>query len=255
MTFLSQDDLMALPPGKVGQTVYRILGEVLGELDPYAELKLLTNAKALSFEPHMEVVLAQATDPLRTALKLAIMGNIIDFAAETEVNLDEELANLENHGIAIDDSDALFADIKNPDANKILYIGDNAGEIVFDKVFLQELLKQYPTKQFVFAVRSGPIINDATMEDAAAVGLADIVRVIECSQSPGVQIAESCPEFQEEFQQADVIIAKGQGNFEALSEPDLPTSAHVYFLLKAKCRLMEQIFECLIGSLIVKKFQ
>ncbi len=253
MDFLRRGDILALPPPKVGQVVYRILGEELGEQNPYALLKQMTNEKALQYESYAQDLISNSKDPLATALKLAIIGNSVDFAAHTPVDIDMEMRDVKKTGIAIDDSPSLFADLKS--AGRILYIGDNSGEIVFDKLFIQEILRHYPTAHIIFAVRGGPIINDATMDDARVSGLDAVVPVITTSQSPGVLLDESSAEFKTEFQEAVLILVKGQGNFEALAEPNLPTKAHVYFLLKAKCGVMEEIFGKPIGSLIVKKFQ
>jgi uncharacterized protein with ATP-grasp and redox domains len=253
MDFLRREDLLALPSPKVGQAVYRILGEELGDPDPYARLKKFTNGKALQYEIFARDLIKNSKDRLATALKLAIIGNSVDFAAHAVVNLDKEMQDVVKTGIAIDDSPSLFADLRP--AQRILYIGDNSGEIVFDKIFIEELLRQDPTKKIVFAVRGGPIINDATIFDARDIGLDKIVPILHSSQSPGVLLEESPAEFKIEFKDADLIVVKGQGNYEALSEPNLPTRAHVYFLLKAKCRLMEEIFKKPIGSLIVTKHQ
>ncbi len=253
MGFLQSDNLMSLPAPKVGQGVYRILGEELGEPDPYANLKQVTNEKALAYENYARGLISKSKDPLATALKLAIIGNSVDFAAHTAVDIDKEMRDVNKTGIAIDDSPSLFADLKA--AQRIFYIGDNSGEIVFDKLFIQEILRQYPTARIKFSVRGGPIINDATMGDARAIGLDTVVPIITGSQSPGVLLEECPAEFKMEFREVDLILVKGQGNFEALAEANLPTNAHIYFLLKAKCGVMEKIFSIPIGSLIAKKFQ
>jgi len=253
MDFLRQDDLLSFPAPKGGQVIYRILSEELGEPDPYSHLRRITNAKALEYEKYIQDIIAKSKDPLNTALKVAIIGNIIDFAAHTSIEIDTELQNVAAIPIAIDDSGPFFEDLKV--AERILYIGDNSGEIVFDKLFIEEILRQFPSKKIIFSVRGGPIINDALLSDAREIGLDSIVTVIQSSQSPGVILDESPPKFREEFEHADLICVKGQGNFEALSEPNLPTKAHVYFLLKVKCSLMEQLFKRPVGSLVIKKFQ
>ncbi|OLS14578.1 MAG: hypothetical protein RBG13Loki_1769 [Promethearchaeota archaeon CR_4] len=253
MNFLQRDDLLALPAPKVGQGVYRIIGEELGNPNPYAPLKKLTNEQAFQFESRARDLIRKSNDRLATALKLAIIGNSIDFAAYTSVNIDKEMQDMAKTSIAKDESPSLFSDLTS--ARRILYIGDNSGEIVFDKLFIEEMLRQYPDKKIIFAVRGGPIINDVTMEDAQEVGLDQIVPIVCGSQSPGVLLEESSAEFLTAFREADLILLKGQGNFEALAnESNLPTKGHIYFLLKAKCRVMERIFNKPVGSLIVSKF-
>lgn len=255
MDFLKREDLLAYPPPRVGQGVYRILGEELGDPDPYAHLKKVTNEKAMQYEQFARDLISKSKDRMAIALKLAIIGNSVDFAAHNSVDIDKEMRDVKKSKIAIDDSPSLFADLKS--AGQILYIGDNSGEIVFDKLFIQEILRQFLVARITFAVRGGPIINDATLEDAHAIGLDTVVPVITSSQSPGVLLEESSAEFKSAFHEADLILVKGQGNFEALSEPNLPasTKGHVYFLLLAKCGVMEKVFNTPIGSLIVKKFQ
>ena len=254
MDFLRRDDLLALPPSKVGQVVYRILGEELGDPDPYARLKKVTNEKALHYEIYARELIDKSKNRMATALKLALIGNSVDFAAQAPVDIDKEMRDVDTTGITIDDSPLLFTDIRS--AHRILYIGDNSGEIVFDKLFIQEILREQSNVRITFAVRGGPIINDATIEDARDIGLDQIVPIIQGSQSPGVLLGESPAEFTTEFREADLILVKGQGNFEALAnESNLPTRARIYFLLKAKCGVIEEIFEKSVGSLIVTKLQ
>ena len=127
----------------------------------------------------------------------------------------------------------------------ILLVWDLAqGEIVFDQL----LLEQMPRDNVVFSVRGMPILNDATMEDAEQTGLTEIVRVIHNgSDAPGIVLTECAPEFQKEFEQADLVIAKGQGNFETLSDVD----KNIVFLLKAKCPVIADHIGCTIGDSIV----
>ncbi|MGM0366836.1 MAG: damage-control phosphatase ARMT1 family protein, partial [Actinomycetota bacterium] len=137
--------------------------------------------------------------------------------------------------LAINDFPRFKADLKK--AKNILYIGDNAGEIVFDRVFLEELIKEQ--KNIVFSVKSGPIINDATREDAEEAGINNLVKVIETgTDRSGVNFQYISEEFLKEFKKADLVISKGQANFECLDSVDKNT----YFILKAKCR---QVASCL----------
>jgi uncharacterized protein with ATP-grasp and redox domains len=133
-------------------------------------------------------------------------------------------------------------------AKTLLYIGDNAGEVFFDKVFLEEILRGFRIK-VVFSVRAGPIINDATAEDAKAAGIDRLATIIEGTQSPGVILDEATPEFTRAYKSADLIVAKGQGNFEALSER--PRSENIFFLLMVKCEIMEEYFHVPVGSAIL----
>jgi len=131
-------------------------------------------------------------------------------------------------------------------AGEILYLGDNAGEIVFDRLLIERL----PRAKVTFAVKGSPVINDATMEDAEAVGLTELVNVVtNGSDGPGT-ILESCsPQFRERFDRADLIVAKGQANYESLSDVDKP----IFFILKAKCPVIARDLDCEIGEMILRR--
>jgi hypothetical protein len=130
---------------------------------------------------------------------------------------------------------------------------DNAGEIVFDKLLVEIMLKTFPELKITCSVRSGPIINDATLEDAKFVGLTDLVQVIEASGTPGIYLPTTTDEFKKQFFLKDgVILSKGQGNFESLHGMEIPDK-EVYYLLKAKCSLMERLFSVKEGQIIFKR--
>ncbi len=145
---------------------------------------------------------------------------------------------------SIDLSSVEALKIKAESASRILYLGDNAGEIVLDRL----LVEQLPTEKVTFAVRGAPIINDATLEDAIAGGITELVDVMDNgSDMPGT-ILESCSEaFRKLFAQADIVIAKGQGNYETLSDAD----GHIFFLLKAKCPVIAKDIGCEVGDLVI----
>ncbi|MGQ4875952.1 MAG: ARMT1-like domain-containing protein, partial [Promethearchaeia archaeon] len=135
----------------------------------------------------------------------------------------------------------------------LLILGDNSGEIVFDRILIEILQELYPNLEIIYSVRAGPIINDATMEDAEFAGLTKIVKVIEAPAAPGIELSIASDEFKYYFlNESEVILSKGQGNFESLYGINMPNK-EVYYLLKAKCNLMERIFNVKIGDLIFKK--
>ena len=140
--------------------------------DPYRQEKKENNDQALGMFPDLEKMVKRSTDPFNTALRLAIAGNIIDFAANDNFNLQETIDNALTAEFAIDHSKQLEQKLKN--AKLVIYLGDNAGEIVFDKLFI-ETIKHH---DLTFVVRGAPVINDATIEDAEYVGLNKIVTVI-----------------------------------------------------------------------------
>jgi len=138
-------------------------------------------------------------------------------------------------------------------ANKILILLDNAGEIVFDKLLVETLQNKYSNLEIICAVRSRPIINDATIEDAKFIGLTEIVKVIKGPAAPGIDLSIATDEFKKHFlDEGSIILSKGQGNFESIYGMETPHE-DVYYLLKAKCPLMERIFNVKIGDLIFKK--
>ncbi len=185
----------------------------------------------LGLLPEMRARLAAADDPFGLAVKLAIAGNIIDLGVNGHLPADALRTAVEQalgepvHGLV----DDLRRDVEA--ADEILYLADNCGEIVFDRL----LIEQLPTAKVTLAVRGRPILNDATRADALTVGLTDIVEVIDNgTDAPGTLLDDCSPAFRRRFERADLIIAKGQGNFESLSDVDAP----VYFLFKVKCSVV-----------------
>ena len=217
--------------------VYTIFREVTGIKDPYYDLKRKYNRMALDIYPELERIVNSAEDRLYTAAKIAIAGNIIDFGIDIKIantlNLRKIVEDISKMTPALDDYDKFRESLK--DSTNILYIADNAGEIVFDKTFIKELVRL--NKKVVLAVKSEPIINDAMMEDAVEADFDNLARVIETGNGCiGINMDESSDEFLEEFKRADLIIAKGHGNFETLNETD----ANIFFLLRAKCENVAQ---------------
>ena len=233
-------------PPVLGQQLHRRLGEVSGVEDPYRAEKDLQNQLVMGLLPELRARLEAAGDPFGLAVKLAIAGNIIDLGinggvAEDDLHLSIDQALSEPvHGLV----DDLRRDIAT--ATDILYLADNCGEIVFDRL----LIEQLPTERVTVAVRGKPILNDATMVDARTVGLTDMVEVIDNgSDAPGTILEDCSPAFRERFAAADLIIAKGQGNFESLSDVDAP----IYFLFKVKCSVVAEHVGELEGTHMVAR--
>ncbi|MBD3266787.1 DUF89 family protein [bacterium] len=244
----SEINLKDSPP-KMGQILHRTVREVAGNSDPYKDIKERFNRFALAMLPDMQKKVEQADDPLEMAVRLAIAGNIIDFGAKMSVEDDHIHQAIEE---SIHDPIDLTAitELKEEAqrARNILFLGDNCGEIVFDQL----LLHQLPKNKITYVVKGSPCINDATMEDAIATALTQLVPVIDNGlDAPGTIVEESSPEFQQRFQQADVVIAKGQGNYETLSE--IPKN--IFFILKAKCSVIADHLGCKPNSLVIKRSQ
>nr|MDO8112584.1 ARMT1-like domain-containing protein [Candidatus Sigynarchaeota archaeon] len=243
MDILKDDAIMDAVPSRTGQRVYKAIGEFFHDPDIFKEIKWRSNEIAAKMYPSLVEKVRASSDPLKTAVSIAIVGNLIDFGTNIEYDLEKEIDDLH---LAIDHFNALHGALKR--AKSILYIADNAGELIFDKVLIEEILRQFDT-EVIYSVRAGPIINDATLEDASLASIDKLVKVIEGTQSPGIILDEASPEFKRVYSTADVIIAKGQGNFEALSER--PKSENIFFMLKAKCNIMEDYFHVPMGSSIL----
>jgi len=239
-------DLRQSPPA-MGQKIHHLIRKLTGVEDPYLQTKNRFNQLALKMYPELKEQVQASTDPFETAVRLAIAGNIIDLGVKSglaESQVEETIAQSLTEPL---DMEAL-KEFRNAtaQAKDILYLGDNAGEIVFDRL----LIEQSPRENITFVVKAGPIINDATMEDAEIAGLTDIVTVIDNgSDAPGT-ILESCSEaFRHRFDEADLVIAKGQGNYETLSDVD----KNIFFVLKAKCPVIARHLGCEVGEMILRR--
>jgi uncharacterized protein with ATP-grasp and redox domains len=219
----------------VADTVIQERGESQ-DFDIYADVKEKSNILSLAYAEGFQKKLNASTSPLETGLQIAAAGNIIDFGAVNQgpINLDKELRSLNKIPFARYDIEPFKKALDG--ASTLLYICDNSGEIVFDMLFIKELQREYPNLQIVAALRDKPIINDATLEDAKEVGLDRLVATISSgSIYPGTILLETTEEFQKLFASADVILSKGQGNFETL----LPVAdERLFFLLRIKCEYM-----------------
>ncbi|MEN2983416.1 MAG: ARMT1-like domain-containing protein [Dictyoglomaceae bacterium] len=218
--------------------------EILGNPDPYYEEKRKYNKIALNLYPILKEIVKNSRDPLYTAIKIAISGNIIDLGILdiSKLNLKDYIREVLDIPLALDHFEYFKEEIKK--AENIVYLLDNAGEIVFDKIFIEEL----KDKKIFGVVNTYPIINDALMEDALEIKLNEVCKIIES----GTQIVGKIPElgsseFKEIFNNADLIIAKGQGNYENLNDRDL----NIFFLLKAKCEIIAKSFGVKYGDLIL----
>ncbi len=244
---LSADLDMSQSPPVMGQQIHRIIRELVGMKDPYHKIKKHFNELALKLYPKLRNLIIRSEDPLTTAVRLAIAGNIIDFG----VNSPSEELNLEtviSESLIAEFQDAQLKSFRDSvtKAEEILYLCDNAGEIVFDRL----LIEQLPYEKVTAVVKGSPVINDATMKDAELVGLLKAIEVIDNgSDGPGT-ILESCSQyFRDRFACADLVIAKGQGNYETLSE----VKKNIFFILKAKCPVIARDLGCEVGEMILRR--
>jgi uncharacterized protein with ATP-grasp and redox domains len=216
--------------------VMRVAKYELGVEDIYKEEKQYFNNKLLELEPEIQAVLKNSEDRLFDALKIASSGNIIDFSAVGNLNLtlvQNIMSNTFNNYFNVELYERLKLELSR--AEHIIYLGDNTGEIVMDKLFIKEIKEQYPQVKVTFVTRGKPIFNDVTEEDAYYVGIDQYAEVINNGTDlPGTDLLEVSAEFKEVLQSADLIIAKGQGNFESLTGSGL----NIYYIFLCKCDMI-----------------
>jgi uncharacterized protein with ATP-grasp and redox domains len=240
-----QDVPAGATPPEIAHRIHRLVKEALGVADPYLQAKRSSTRLALRLLPRMRQVLAGAPDRLECAVRLAIAGNIIDFGpAGTPVDEDRLWSTVERaleQPFAIDDVPVLRGKLRG--ANRVLYLADNAGETVFDRLLIETLA--IPT---TYVVKGGPTLNDATLLDAQEAGLHGVADVIDNGTDvPGTSLSACAPRLRGDFARADIVIAKGQANYETLSDCLRP----VCFLLKAKCEVIARDIGVPVGSLVV----
>jgi len=230
-------------PVEIGMKVYRTVREVTGVYDPYKTIKQQHIEETKSIYPELEKIMLESRDKLLTAIRIAIAGNVIDLGVNKSFDIVKDVKNILKQDFAVFDYNAFKIQLEKTE--NILYIGDNVGESVFDKILIKELKK--PVK---YAVRSIPIINDVTLEDAIASGLDEVAELIDSGcESPGIILKHSTPEFLELFNNSGLVISKGQGNFEGLSD----CNRQVFFLLKTKCKILSNHLGVKEGSIILKE--
>lgn len=239
----------------VQHVVRRVADAILAEkgesslFDIYAKVKEISNHLALDYVDTIQQKMEASLSPLETGLQIAAAGNIIDFGAKDHgsLDVDKELRSLGKASFKRYDFEPFQQSLKT--ALTLLYLCDNCGEIVFDMLFIKQLQRDYPGLRVVAALRDKPIINDATLADAEAVGLDRIVTTISSgSVYPGTILSETTEEFQQIYADADVILSKGQGNFETL----LPLADdRVFFLLRVKCDYISALSRVDRGSLVL----
>lgn len=229
------------PPPKTAVMVYELIDKYVGSDDPFKQVKIESTQKTLAIYPQLKQRVLESDDPLGLAIRFAIAGNVIDFGISSNHDLESEIENILEHSFGRWDEDALKKTLTQTDW--ILYLGDNTGETVLDRLLIETL-----DCPITYVVRESPIINDATMEDAVAAGLDKVATIISsgCS-APGTILDRCTPEFLQMFDKAPVIISKGQGNYETLSDVDAP----LFFLLKAKCNVVARHLGVKNGDLVL----
>ncbi len=229
--------------------MYEAIAQHLGMEDIYAEVKAHSTAEAQRLVPYCEELLAQSVDLFVDATKVAIAGNVIDLAAEVKYDIEEELRKLIHTPLAIDDTATLRTSLEN--AKNVVYLADNAGEHIFDRIYIRHLRELFPQIRIAYFVRGNPIINDVTYAEAEAAGIGDYATIIDSRAPTPCIMAESLEgEAKELFENADTIISKGMGNYECLSGQ---ASRPIFFLLKVKCSVVSDSIGQPMGSIVCKR--
>ena len=245
---LENMDWTTTPP-EMAHIVHSTIREECGVEDPYKDIKKSYNDIVLSLYPEIKRSVEDSEEPLITAVRVAIAGNIIDFGANPEFDLNKTISEVLEKDFAIFDYEELITILEN--ANTMAYLADNTGEIVFDKILLETILDRYKIDKILFTVKGAPIINDATIDDAEYVGIDKLpgVEFVKVGIGrPGSGIERSSKEFHNILGSADLVISKGQGNYEALSE-----YSGIFFLLMAKCPVIANDLDVKIGDIILKE--
>jgi len=234
------------PPPLMARFIQETVFDITRVDDPYSHIKKEYNDFALKLYPELKKKIKSSS--FETAVRLCIAGNIIDFGTHSTVGTKKVLETID---------DALTMDINGivkpfqnacEKAKKILWIADNAGEIVFDKLLLEKI----KTEKITYAVRGGPTQNDATLSDAKYTGIDKLVKVIDTGASiPGIILKYCSDNFKQEYKKADIIISKGQGNFETLDHND----KRIFFLFKAKCSIVANHAKCKLNDIVIKNYK
>ena len=222
---------------------YAIIREVTGVEDIFKKEKEESTREAMAYYAEMKEKIQQSSDPFETAVRLSVAGNIIDYGSLDSYDLSDSIQRVLEQPFAIDDLEALREAVDRTD--QILYLADNAGETVFDRLLIETM-----QKPVVYAVKDGPILNDAIQEDAIAAGLDKVAEIVSCgARASGTVLNQCSSEFIDRFNKARVIIAKGMGNYETLSSVKAP----VFFLLQIKCEMVGRDIGAPVGSIVVAK--
>ena len=234
--FLSNNFTKDTNSNKTGSILHNMIKQKTGCRDPYFREKIEGNEIALKYLPDVKKILKQ-DDSLENYVKIAIIGNILDFGAFTlEDDIESVIKSSLKKELTVKDIDEFENSLKNHD--KVLYLVDNTGEIVFDKLLLSKI-KEY-NLDITIAVKSEPILNDACMKEALDAGLDEFGEIVEMGAGTvGYVDSEISEEFREIFENHKFIISKGMGNYEGLTEIDL-VDKDIFFLLCAKCNTISK---------------
>lgn len=246
-TALEHADFTLSPP-VIAAPLYEEMARLAKRDDLYDIQKQHASQQAKSYLPFLEETIQRSDDPFVAILKTAVVGNVIDLAAEVSFDLHNAITSVFDTPFAHDDSESLRLALA--EAKNVLYIGDNTGEHLFDALGIQELQKLYPEIAFFYMVRGTPIINDVTLKEAHEAGIEKICNLIDSGvPTPGFVYELASTEAKNLFDNADLVIAKGMGNYECMTPQQ---RKNICFLLKVKCSVVAESLNQQIGDIVCK---
>lgn len=238
---LNSISLESSPP-ETGRLIYQKVSEITGNPDPFRELKHENTQQALDLYPSLKEIINKSSDSLLTAIRIAIAGNVIDFGANASFDIDKAIKETLKKDFSIFDYTAFKRFLAK--SKQVLYIGDNAGETVFDRLLIEQM-----NKPVIYVVRETPVINDATFDDAVEAGIDKVATIMSSgTDAPGTILSTCSPEFKQILDQSEFVIAKGQGNYEALSNEN----RSIFFLLKVKCKIIADDIGVAKGDILLR---
>jgi len=248
MDYLGSIDFTKSPP-EISRGVHAIVKQVTGINDPYHQVKKQANEEAQKQLPQLKKMIDEASDPLLMAVKLSIIGNVVDFGTMNRYNVMDIIENIASH--PFDDAGYTLFKKRLEQASTVLFLADNTGEIVFDRLLIEQI--HHKNKSITYVVKNNPIINDATKTDAEDVGIDEFARIVTGDEetsysSPGLVLKYASKTFTKLLKESDIVISKGQGNYEALNDLD----REIFFLLMVKCPLVSKSIGIEVGTMVLK---
>ncbi len=232
-------------PADLSNYVYKVTREITGIKDPYAKDKRTFNDICLGLYDTIKKEIDKTDEPLHYAIKASIYGNLIDLGIGLKFDIEKDIMKIFSEKLTVDDY-TLYQRYLSGGRKNILILGDNAGEIVFDRLLVEKLVEN---NDVTYVVKKGPIINDSTMEDAEYTGMTKVTKVIDTgSDGIGVKWDEASDMFVNHFNSADIILSKGQGNFETVSG----RPQNIFFMLRAKCDSVAEELGVKFGDIVFK---
>ena len=230
-------------PSEIAGETNRVMRESLGVADLHQAEKQAGHDQAIKIIDKLRELATQGRDSLEQWLKISAAGNVIDIIHSGEYDLWEEVQTTVSQELHTDDLEVFRQSLNT--APHLLYLADNVGETIFDRVMIENL--DLPV---IYAVKSGPVLNDATYADAVRAGIDKVAEIVETgSWSPGTILTQSTKSFRDLFRNSPLVLSKGQANYETVDgEGD-----KVFFLLRSKCPVLSERLDVPIGKLVLKR--